>query len=116
MLKSPQGFFAEEESSNNASKNPLQLFQRKHEVFAKIELDKAFREFELLEGKVLLPKFSHRVLHLSTSLHFLNTVGYRRGVFDQRSFNKCLHKTGTQFDQQLLLRFRTRFDSCLDTS
>jgi len=74
--------FAAEQSSNNTPKNPLQLFQLKHEVFAKIKLDKAFRQFELLEGKILLPKFSHRVLHLFTLRHFSNIVGYRRGVSD----------------------------------
>lgn len=67
--------FAAGQSANETPKNPLQLFQLKHEVFAKIKLDKAFREFELLEGKILLPRFSHRVLHSSKSLHFLSTVG-----------------------------------------
>lgn len=40
---------------------PLQLYRLKHEVLCKQKLDRAFYRYERLEGRLLLPKYSHRV-------------------------------------------------------
>lgn len=40
---------------------PLQLYRLKHEVLCKQKLDRAFHRYEQLEGRLLLPRHSHRV-------------------------------------------------------
>ena len=74
---------------------PLQLYRLKHDVLCKQKLDRAFHRYELLEGRLLLPKYSHRACHCSHEADDGDFVAGDCGrVFGERQIYKCVCQAG----------------------